>query len=156
MKGHASVIADLNHYLSFELTGHRQYLLHSGMCRHWGFERLARIQQEYSTEETQHAARIIARILLLGGTAAPKELRAIVGAPSVPEQIELDRQLVSDALTQLRDAAENCEKRDDYVSRDLLREMLDDEERHLHWLEIEAGLIDKVGLENYLQSQLGS
>lgn len=154
MKGDPKVVSSLNEYLSFELTGHRQYLLHAGMCRHWGYERLAGIQDAYSAEETRHAARIIARILLLDGTAAPRDFRAIVGAPSVPEQLALDRELVGQAITHLRSAITGCERSHDFVSRDLLREMLDDEERHLYWLDTETALIDKVGMENYLQAQM--
>lgn len=156
MKGDVRVVADLNRYLSFELTGHRQYLLHAGMCRHWGFERLARVQDAYSAEETQHAARIVARILMLGASATPVELRAIVGAPSVPDQLALDRGLVSDAITHLRGAIEHAERCADYVTRDLMREMLDDEERHLYWLDTEQRLVREVGLENYLQAQMNA
>ncbi len=155
MKGDAQVVAGLNEYLSYELTGHRQYLLHAGMCRNWGFERLARIQDDYVAEETRHAARVIARILLLDGAAAPRELRPIVGAPTVPEQNALDRELVSQAIDHLRATIPVCEQVRDYVSRDLLREMLADEEQHLDWLDTEAGLIRQLGLQNYLQSQTG-
>lgn len=155
MKGDAKVVADLNEYLSFELTGHRQYLLHAGLCRHWRFERLAKLQHDYSAEETQHAMRLIARILLLDGSAAPRELRPIVAAPSVPEQLALDHSLVAQAIAHLRSAITHCEKVRDFVSRDLLAEMLDDEERHLHWLDTETALIGKLGIENYLQSQTG-
>lgn len=154
MKGDARVVADLNRYLSFELTGHRQYLLHAAMCRHWGFERLARIQDAYSAEETQHAARIAARILVLGAEALPQELRAIAGAPTVPEQLALDRGLVRDAMAHLRAAVGRAEGCADYVSRDLLREMLDDEERHLYWLDQQVSLINDVGVEDYLQAML--
>lgn len=155
MKGDPQVIAALNEYLSYELTGYRQYLLHAGMCHNWGYERLAGIQDAYHAEETQHASRVIARILLLEGAAAPRELRTIAGAPSVPEQLALDRELVMQAINHLRPAVGLCERAADYVSRDLLREMLDDEERHLHWLDTELALIGQVGKENYLQSQLG-
>lgn len=155
MKGDAKVVAGLNEYLSFELTGHRQYLIHAAMCRHWGFERLAKVQDAYSAEETRHAARIIARILLLDGVAAPREFGPIAGAPTVPAQLALDRDLVSRAIAHLRGAVADAEHGRDFVSRDLLREMLDDEERHLHWLDIETALIDQVGLQNYLQSQTG-
>lgn len=153
MQGDPKVLEGLNGYLSFELTGHRQYLLHAGMCRHWGFERLARIQDGYSAEETQHAARIITRILMLGGAATPRELRPIVGGPSVAEQLDLDRDLVSQAMVLVRGAIADCESVRDYASRDLLREMLDDEEHHLDWLDTEVALIGKLGLPNYLQSQ---
>lgn len=153
MQGEPKVLAGLNEYLSFELTGHRQYLIHAAMCRHWGFERLARIQDAYSAEETQHAARIIARILLLGGTAAPRELGPVAGGTSVSEQLARDHALVAGAITHLRAFIGDCERSADFVSRDLMREMLDDEERHLHWLDIELGLVARLGLPNYLQSQ---
>lgn len=154
MRGDAKVVAHLNEYLSFELTGHRQYLIHAGMCRHWGFERLAQIQDAYWAEEIQHAAKVIARILFLDGAATPRELRPIAGAASVPEQLTLDRTLVMQAMDHLQGAIADCERLGDYVSRDLLVEMRDDEERHLHWLDTEIALIDKLGLKNYLQSQL--
>lgn len=155
MQGNPKVVAALNEYLSFELTGHRQYLIHAAMCRHWGLARLARIQDAYSAEETQHAAGIVTRILMLGGSAAPREFGAIAGAADVPAQIARDRVLVGAAIVHLRAAVGDCEQAGDFVSRDLLRVMLDDEERHLHWLDTEQGLIERLGLQNYLQSQLG-
>ncbi|MCG3200720.1 MAG: Bacterioferritin [Gammaproteobacteria bacterium] len=155
MKGEPAVVSGLNEYLSYELTGHRQYLLHAGMCRHWGFERLAAIQDAYCAEEIRHAAKIIARILLLDGTPAPPDFGAIVGAPTVPEQLALDRALVGRAIAHLRTAIAGCEHSHDFVSRDMLREMLDDEEHHLHWLDTQTVLINQVGLENYLQTQTG-
>ncbi|MCC7151843.1 MAG: bacterioferritin [Rubrivivax sp.] len=155
MQGDPKVVAGLNEYLSFELTGHRQYLIHAAMCRHWGFARLAGIQDAYSAEETQHAARIATRILMLDGTIAPRELGAIGGAATVPDQLARDRGLVGGAIVHLRAAIGDCEQGRDFVSRDLLREMLDDEERHLHWLDTELGLVQRLGLQNYLQSQTG-
>src|SRR5574337_813242 len=95
MKGDAKVVAGLNEYLSYELTGHRQYLIHAAMCRHWRFERLAEVQDAYSAEETRHAARIIARILVLDGVAAPRELGTIAGAPTVPRSEEHTSELQS-------------------------------------------------------------
>lgn len=155
LRGDPVVVAHLNESLSYELTGHRQYLIHAGMCRHWGFERLAKLQDAYWAEEVQHAAKIIARILMLGGAATPRELRPIAGAASVPEQLALDRTLVMQAMVHLQGAIADCERLADYVSRDLLVEMRDDEERHLDWLDIELALIEKLGPKNYLQSQLG-
>ncbi|HNU10038.1 MAG TPA: bacterioferritin [Rubrivivax sp.] len=155
MQGDPRVLAALNEYLSYELTGHRQYLVHAAMCRHWGFERMARIQDGYSAEETQHAARIIARILLLGGAVAPREFGPIAGGEDLAQQLERDHALVAAAVAHLRSAIGDCEQCRDFASRDLLAEMLDDEERHLHWLDTERALLDKLGAENYLQSQLG-
>ncbi|GMV01969.1 MAG: bacterioferritin [Burkholderiaceae bacterium] len=162
MKRNPQVVQDLNEYVSFELTGHRQYLLHGAMCRHWGFAGLAQAQLAYSEEETRHAARIMIRILLLGGTPLMQDNRDAVvrGAPveqyanAVPGQLGDDRNLVGAAIVHLKGAIVRCEQHGDFVSRDLLVEMLDDEEQHLDWLDRQLGLIDKVGLQNYLQTQV--
>lgn len=155
MKGDAKVLAHLNEYLSYELTGHRQYLVHAAMCRNDGLQRMARIQEAYSAEETQHAARILDRILLLGGVAAPREFGPIAGGPTLAAQLARDHALVAGAIAHLRAAVGDCEACGDYVSRDLLTEMLDDEERHLYWLDTEMRLAAQLGEHNYLQSQMG-
>lgn len=154
MKSDAQIIEALNEYLAFELTGHKQYLLHGSLCRHWGFEKLAATQLAYSEEETRHAGEIMARILLLDGVPSMEERRAPVGGQTVREQLENDVRLVSDAIDHLRATIGVCEKARDYVSRDLLGTMLADEELHLDWLETELELIGKVGQENYLQAKL--
>lgn len=154
MKIDPQIIARLNEYLCFETTGHVQYLFHAGLCAHQGFSVLARIQTDYSAEESQHAARIMARILMQGGVPAPKMLRAVGGMRSVPEQFEADRELVGGAIVHLRTSIGECEPHRDFVTRDLLREMLDDEERHLYWLDKQVSLLGDVGPENYLQSML--
>src|SRR5690606_3159293 len=112
---------------------HRQYLLHGAVCRHWGFWRLAEAQHAYSEEETRHAGRVMARILLLGDTPAMKSYRAVEASDTVEEQLRKDRDLVAAALVHLRSAIGVCEQGGDFVSRDLLTEMLDDEELHLDW-----------------------
>lgn len=154
MKSDPQVITRLNEYLCFETTGHVQYLFHAALCEHEGFSVLARIQTDYSAEESQHSARIMARILMQGGVPAPKMIHAVGGMPSVPEQIEADRQLVGSAIVHLRTSIGECEQRRDFVSRELLREMLADEEQHLYWLDKQVSLIGDVGLENYLQAML--
>jgi len=154
VKGDPGVIRELDGYLSFELTGHRQYLLHAATCRHWGFPRLADVQHDYSTEETTHAGRIMARILLLGGTPSMKSRRAVDARDTVAGQLDYDRELVREAIDHLRAAVGVCEQCSDFASRDLLAEMLDDEELHLDWLDRQLGLIDKVGLQDYLQAQM--
>ncbi|MDT3678974.1 MAG: bacterioferritin [Burkholderiaceae bacterium] len=154
MKGDPRVTRALDEYLSFELTGHRQYLLHGATCRHWGFSRLADVQHAYSAEETTHAGRIMARILLLGATPSMKSRREIDAHDTVAKQLDYDRELVSEAVDHLRAAIGVCEECSDYVSRDLLAEMLDDEELHLDWLRKQLSLIDRVGLQDYLQAQM--
>lgn len=154
MKANPQVTRQLNEYLSFELSGHRQYLLHSAVCRHWGLSRLARTQYAYSDEETRHAGRIMARILLLGDTPQMKSYRAVAASDTVEQQLEKDRELVGAAIVHLRSAIGICEQGSDFVSRDLLTEMLDDEELHLDWLDRQFGLIAKLGLQDYLQAQM--
>lgn len=178
MTVHPQVVQDLNDYLSFELTGHRQYLLHGATCRHWGFEQLAQAQLAYSDEETRHAARIMARILLLGatplmrsardvatdataagqpasaGAAQPASAAAAQHADAVARQLARDRDLVGAAIAHLKGAIGRCEQHRDFASRALLVEMLDDEELHLDWLDRQSGLIDKLGLQHYLQAQI--
>lgn len=153
MKGDPQVVAGLNEYLSFELTGYKQYLLNSAMCHHWGFPRLAEIQNGYSQEETRHSSRIMARILLLDETPLMKDFRPAATGETVPEQLGHDRDLVTAAIAHLRNAIGVCERSRDFVSRSLLREMLEDEEMHLDWLDKQLALIGKVGIQNYLQAQ---
>lgn len=152
MKADPQVVSHLNEYLCFETTGHVQYLFHAALCSHQGFSVLARIQTDYSVEESQHSARVMARILMLDAVPAPRLLREVGGMRTVPEQIEADRELVGSAMAHLRTSVAECESSRDFVSRELLREMLDDEERHLYWLEKQVSLVSEIGLENYLQS----
>ena len=153
MKADPQVVSCLNEYLCYETTGHVQYVFHAGLCRHQGFRKLADVQIEYSDEETRHASRVIARILLLGAVPAPKLLREVGGMRTVPEQIEADRDLVGGAIVHLRKSIGECERSRDFASRDLLCEMLEDEEHHLHWLDKQVFLIGETGLANYLQAQ---
>jgi len=154
MKGNSQVISCLNRYLSIELTGYKQYLLHSRMCGNWGFKRLKEIQNDYSADETNHAGELMERILFLEGQPQLLDMREITPCGTVVGQLELDLDLISQAIPLLREAILECENVHDYVSRDLFRKMLDDEEEHFHWLETELRLIQETGLENYLQSQM--
>lgn len=155
MKGDPHVVSCLNQYLSIELTGHKQYLLHAKLCEHAGLHRLKDIQLAYSAEETVHAARVIERILFLEGQPNLEDLKPVTVARTVAEQLQRDLALVGHAIPLLRDAARECETRNDHVSRTLFQEMLHDEELHFHWLQTQLGLIEQVGLANYLQSQMG-
>lgn len=153
MHGNSEVIDYLNRYLSFELTGFKQYLLHSRSAADQGYERLAQKQLDYSHEETAHAAQIIDRILLLQGVPLFADRQAVSLDADVLAQLRADRQLVADAIAALREGIACCERSSDFVTRALLRAMLDDEEQHLHWLEIQLDLAGKMGTQNYLQSQ---
>jgi bacterioferritin len=154
MKGEGKIISFLDEYLSIELTGHKQYLLHSCVCQNWGLQRLAEKQKAYSVEETEHAFEIAKRLLFLEGTPGLADARSIQVKSSVEEQLALDRDLIGHAIGRLRAAIAQCIEQKDGVTRDLFERMLVDEEEHLHWIESQLGLIAQVGAQKYLQSQM--
>lgn len=153
MHGDVAVQDYLNRYLSIELTGHKQYLLHAGLCRKMGYYRLAEQQQAYSEEETSHAAGLLARLLFLCGIPTMEDVRPLQVEMAVPAQLRLDHMLISRAIDLLREAVAHCTKVNDPVSRDLFVTMLADEEEHLHWVATQLDVINTMGLANYLQSQ---
>ena len=155
MKGNAKVISHLNAVLKNELTAINQYFLHSRMLKDWGFERLAAHEHGESVDEMKHADQLIERILFLEGLPNLQDLHKLMIGEDVREILQCDLQLEEKALPDLRNAIEDCEKLGDYVSRALFSEILESEEEHVDWLETNLGLIEKVGLENYLQSQMG-
>ena len=155
MKGNAKVISHLNAVLKNELTAINQYFLHSRMLKDWGLHRLAAHEHDESVDEMKHADQLIERILFLEGLPNLQELHKLMIGEDVREILQCDLQLEEKALPDLRNAIEDCEKLGDYVSRALFSEILESEEEHVDWLETNLGLIEKVGLENYLQSQMG-
>ncbi len=154
MKGDPQVISYLNQYLTIELTGHKQYFLHSRRCAQWGLPRLQEIQHNYSGEEMRHAERILQRILFLEGQPTLQDCRPIEVHTTVAAQLQLDLELVTLAAQLLRQACAYCLSKNDHVSAKLFQEMLADEESHTLWLETQLALIQKAGLPNYLQSQM--
>ena len=154
MQGQAPVIDYLKELLRGELAARDQYFLHSRMYADWGFSKLyERINHEME-EETQHADALLKRILFLEGIPdmAPT---AFSFGQSVPEMLKLDLALEYEVRAALSKGIALCEKHQDYTTRDiLLAQLKDTEEDHAYWLEIQLSLIDKVGLENYLQSQM--
>jgi bacterioferritin len=155
MKGNDKVIAQLQKLLRSELAARDQYFIHSRMCRDWGYEKLYERLNHEMEEETRHADTLINRLLFLEAAPEmkrPDDLR--IGA-SVPEIFRNDLALEYEVIEELRKAIRICEDKQDYQSRDILRGMLaDTEEDHAYWLERQIGLIDAVGLENYLQSRI--
>lgn len=156
MKGDAKVIEFLNRALGNELIAINQYFLHSRMYKDWGLKELAEHEYEESIDEMKHADRLIERILFLEGLPNLQDLGKLLVGENVREMLECDLKLEMMALPDLKDAIQYCESVRDYVTRDLFKEILDSEEEHVDWLETQLGLIDKVGLENYMQSKMNS
>jgi bacterioferritin len=155
MRGDPNIIALLNACLKVELTATDQYLLHGEMYRDWGFHRLGEIVREESGEEREHAKRLMQRILFLEGQpnmAARYELRI---GESVFDGLAKDLALETEGRRVLVDAIAQCEQGRDYVSRELLVELLEDTEEHIDFLETQISLTASLGEQNYLQSAMG-
>jgi len=155
MKGDAKVIEHLNAVLRNELTAINQYFLHSRMLIDMGLKALGEYEYGESMDEMKHADQIIERTLFLEGLPNLQDLGRLRIGENVQEMLEADLALEMDAIPDLRKGIEHAESVQDYVSRDLFRSILDSEEEHVDWLETQLGLIEKVGLQNYLQSQMG-
>ena len=153
MKGDKKVIEYLNRALFNELTAINQYFLHARMLDNMGYGKLGEKEYEESIDEMKHADALTQRILFLEGLPNLQQLGKIMIGESVREIVECDLRLEMDALPLLREAIAHCEKVGDYVSRHLLREILDSEEEHVDWLETQLALMDQMGMQNYLQSQ---
>jgi len=153
MKGDAKVIEFLNQALTNELTATNQYWLHYRMLNHWGVTLLAKLERREAIEEMEHADWLTERILFLDGLPNFQRLGSLRIGDSVPELLAADLALEEEAIPLLRDAIAHCETVRDYVTRDLLRRILDNEEEHLDFLETQIGLIERMGLQNYIQLQ---
>ena len=151
MKGDPQVIDFLNSALKNELTAINQYWLHYRLLDHWGVQKLAEFERHESIDEMKHADWLAERILFLDGLPNFQLLGRLRIGETVEEVLKSDLELEMEALPLLRDAIEHCEKVRDYVSRDLFRRILDSEEEHIDTLERQFDMIERMGLENYIQ-----
>ena len=155
MKGDPQVIVHLQAQLKNELTAINQYFVHYRMFKHWGFGAAAKKEYDESIGEMKHADRLMDRILMLDGLPNLQDLGKLLIGENLLECLGCDLKLERAAQATIKDGIAHCESVRDYVSRDILQAILDDTEEHIDYLETQIDLVGKVGLENYLQSQMG-
>jgi bacterioferritin len=155
MKGDAKVIEHLNRALYNELIAINQYFLHAKMFKNWGLKDLAAHEHHESIDEMKHADRLIDRILFLDGLPNLQNLGKLMIGENPKEALECDLRLEYAAVPDLKAAIAYCEQGGDYVSRELFESILESEEEHIDWLETQLALIERLGLQNYLQTKVG-
>ena len=155
MKGDAKVIAMLNQQLRNELTAINQYFLHARMLKNWGYMKMAKHEYEESIEEMKHADMLVERVLTLDGLPNLQDLGKLLIGESPVEILSCDLKAELESQVHLKDAMAHCESVRDFVSRELLQDILDATEEHIDYLETQVALVPQVGEQNWLQSQMG-
>lgn len=154
MKGEPAVIEQLNALLADELTAINQYMVHSEMCANWDYQRLHKAVEERAITEMKHAEKLIARILYLEGTPIVSQLNKIRIGADVAAQLRNDLESELGAVKMYNDGIQLCLEKHDNGSRELLEDILEDEENHVDWLEAQLDQIEQMGLQNYLSQQV--
>lgn len=154
MKGDPAIIKLLNAQLTNELTAINQYFLHARMYKHWGLEKIAEKEYAESIGEMKHADKLIDRILMLDGLPNLQALHKLMIGENTTEMLQCDLKLEKAAQKTVKEGIASCEAHGDYISRELFRMILDDTEEHIDWLETQLDLIEKIGIQNYLQTQI--
>lgn len=153
MKGDAKVIEYLNQALTNELTAINQYWLHYRTLDHWGVKKLAAHERHESIDEMKHADKLAERVLMLDGLPNFQAIHKLKVGETVEEILKADLALENEAIPLLKDAIEHCEKVRDYVSREIFADILESEEEHVDFLETQFDMIERMGLQNYVQLQ---
>jgi bacterioferritin len=154
VKGNDKVIERLNVLLVEELTAINQYMVHSEMCANWGYERLHQANEKRAIEEMKHAEKLIGRIIFLEGQPVVSQLNVLHIGNDVSTQLNNDRSAEEGAVRMYNDSIRLASESGDNGTREMLEDILEDEEDHIDWLEAQLDQIKQMGLENYLLGQL--
>ncbi|HMA12302.1 MAG TPA: bacterioferritin [Steroidobacteraceae bacterium] len=154
MQGDKKVIAYLNAQLKLELTAVNQYFLHYRLLKHWGLARIAKHEHDESIEEMKHADQLMERVLTLGGLPNLQDLGKLLVGESAVEILRCDLKAETAGQQHLKEAIPYCESVRDFVSREIFERILEDTEEHIDYLETQLELVEKVGEQNYVQSQM--